>query len=135
MMVVRRRFSVADYERMIDTGILGPEDKVELIRGEIIEKMPKGDPHTACVKRLIHVGSNRFGGRVTLSVQDPLKLPDSEPEPDFMLLLPRIDFYASGKPVPADVLLLIEVSDSSLDYDRNVKLPLYAENRVAEYWI
>jgi Uma2 family endonuclease len=134
-MVVRGRVSVADYEQMIESGILGPDDKVELIRGEIVEKMPKGDPHMACVKRLIPIGSSRFGGRALLSVQDPLKLPDSEPEPDFMLLEPRADFYASGKPVPAEVLLLIEVADSSLLYDREVKLPLYAENGIKEYWI
>ena len=70
-----------------------------------------------------------------ISVQDPIRLIDSEPEPDVALLLPRADFYVSGKPRPADILLLIEVSDSSLEYDRLVKLPMYAEAGIAEFWI
>jgi Uma2 family endonuclease len=70
-----------------------------------------------------------------LSIQDPIVLADSEPEPDFALLVSRADFYASGKPRPADAYLVIEVADTSLDYDREVKSPLYAENGIAEYWI
>jgi Uma2 family endonuclease len=131
----RRRFSVNDYERMIKLGILGPEDNVELIRGEIIEKMAKGTPHSACLTRLTRDFPVRFGGRALPSVQNPLVLRDSEPEPDFMLLRLRADCYESSHPVPKDVLLLIEVSDTSLVYDRDVKLPLYAENGIIEYWI
>lgn len=129
------RFSVIEYDQMIEFGILTENDRVELIRGEIIEKMPIGDPHASCVKRCLRLFSSLIQDRATLSIQDPIRLPDSEPEPDVVLLEPRADFYASGKPVPDDLLLLIEVADSTLEFDREVKLPLYAENGIREYWI
>ena len=131
--LVRHRFSVDEYEQMIEHGILTENARVELIRGEIIEKMAIGDPHAACVKRTNRLLGLTFGSRSLISVQDPIRLIDSEPEPDVALLLPRDDFYLSGKPRPADILLLIEVSDSSLEYDRLVKLPMYAEAGIAEY--
>lgn len=133
--LVRHRFSVDEYERMIEHGILTENDRVELIRGEIIDKMAIGDPHASCVKRLNRLLGATFGGRSLISIQDPIRLMDSEPEPDVALLLPQADFYFSGKPRPADVLLLIEVSDSSLEYDRLVKLPMYAEAGISEFWI
>jgi Uma2 family endonuclease len=133
--LTRHRFSVDDYEQMIEKGILGENDRVELIRGEILDKMAIGDPHTATVKRLNHLFSRLVGDRVTLSIQDPIRLPDSEPEPDVALLRPQADYYASGKPLPPDVFLLIEVADSSLDFDRDVKRPLYAQSGIGEYWI
>jgi Uma2 family endonuclease len=108
---------------------------VELIRGEIVPKMPKGDLHFACVKRLTALFSRLVANSALLSVQDPIVLSDSEPEPDFALLIPRADFYASGKPRPGDAYLVIDVADSSLDYDREVNGALYAENGIAEYWI
>jgi Uma2 family endonuclease len=129
------RFSIADYDRMIDTGILTENNAVELIRGEILDKMPIGDAHSACVKRLRTRLGNLLGDRAVFGVQDPIRLTDSEPEPDITVLAPRDDFYASGRPGPDDVLLLIEVSDSSLDFDRTVKGPLYAEAGIREYWI
>jgi Uma2 family endonuclease len=133
--LVRHRFSVDEYEQMIEYGILTENAGVELIRGEIIEKMAIGDPHAACVKRMNRLMGLTFGSRSLISVQDPIRLIDSEPEPDVALLLPRDDFYFSGKPRPADILLVIEVSDSSLEYDRLVKLPMYAEAGIAEFWI
>jgi Uma2 family endonuclease len=129
------RFSVARYEQMIDSGILTENDPVELIRGEIVEKMPIGNQHAACVKRLNQQFSEVFRQKITLGVQDPVRLADSEPEPDLSLLKPRDDFYVSGKPTASDVLLVVEVADTTLDYDRDIKLPLYAENGIAEYWI
>jgi Uma2 family endonuclease len=120
---------------MIEFGILTENDLVELIRGEIIEKMAIGDPHAACVKRLNRLLGRTFGSRTLVSIQDPIRLIDSEPEPDVALLIPRADFYLSGKPRPADTLLVIEVSDSSLEYDRQVKLPMYAEAGITEFWI
>jgi Uma2 family endonuclease len=129
------RFSVDDYERMVDTGILTENDRVELIRGEILDKMVIGNLHSACVKRLNKLLGALVGDRALVSVQDPIRLDDSEPEPDIALLRPSADFYAADKPVPADVFLLIEVSDSSLELDRTVKGPLYAENGIREYWI
>ena len=133
--LVRHRFSVAEYEQMIEHGILTENDRVELIHGEIIDKMAIGDAHAACVKRLNRLLGTTFGNRSLISVQDPICLIDSEPEPDLALLIPRGDFYLSGKPRPADILLVIEVSDSSLEYDRLVKLPMYAEAGIAEFWI
>jgi Uma2 family endonuclease len=132
---VHHRFSVDDYEQMIERGILTENDRVELIRGEILDKMSIGDRHCACVKRLNQFLSMATAGRALVSVQDPIRLADSEPEPDVALLLPRADFYASGKPRPADVLLVVEVADTTLDFDREAKRPLYAEAGIAEYWI
>jgi Uma2 family endonuclease len=132
---VRHRFSVDVYEQMIDSGIFREDDPVELIRGEIIDKMPIGDGHAACVNRLTRLFVLSLGRSAIVSVQNPIRLADSEPEPDISLLIPRDDFYASGKPRPADILLLIEVADTSLDFDREVKLPLYAEAGIRELWI
>lgn len=120
---------------MIDSGILTENDPVELIRGEIVEKMPIGDQHAACVKRLNQQFLEAFGRRVTLGVQDPIRLADSEPEPDLSVLQRREDFYSSRTPTAADVLLVVEVADTTLNYDRDIKLPLYAENDIVEYWI
>jgi Uma2 family endonuclease len=129
------RIAVARYEKMIRLGILDENDKVELIRGELVAKMSIGTRHAASVRRLNQLLTLRTQATAQVGVQDPIELADSMPEPDVTLLAPRADFYANRRPTPADVLLLIEVADSSLDYDRNVKGPLYAENGVAEYWI
>ena len=131
----RFRWTVDEYEKMIRHGILTENHNVELIRGEIVHKMPKGDQHTSCLKRLTQHFYEMAGNLATMSVQDPILLTDSEPEPDFAVLVRRADFYASGKPRPADIYLVVEVADTSLDYDREVKGPLYAENGIAEYWI
>jgi Uma2 family endonuclease len=125
------RFTVAEYDRMIDQGILKEDARVELIRGEIVAKMPIGDAHIACVDRLNRLLVLAVGDQATESIQNPIRLADSEPEPD--VVLKRQGFY--GKPGPADVLLVIEVADASLEDDREVKRPLYAENGIAEYWI
>jgi Uma2 family endonuclease len=129
------RFSLADYDQMIDLGILTENDRVELIRGEIIEKMSIGEFHAACVKRLNRIFSARLAQRGCVGVQDPIRLADSEPEPDISLLEPRDDDYANSHPEPDDDILVVEVADASLDFDRRVKGPLYAENGIAEYWI
>jgi len=132
---VRFRFSVDDYEKMIEFGILTENHRVELIRGEIIDKMAIGDKHVVCVNRLNRLFIRRTGDTAIVSVQNPIRLSDSEPEPDVALWRPREDEYASGKPGPADIFLLIEVSDTTLDYDREVKRSLYAEAGIVEYWI
>lgn len=137
-MVVQRpqfRWSVADYEKLIAHGILTENHHVELIRGEIVPKMSIGDLHASCLNRIVELFFDSVGKTATRSVQNPIRLADSEPEPDFALLVRRDDFYASGKPQPADIYLLIELADASLTYDREVKGRLYAENGVAEYWI
>jgi Uma2 family endonuclease len=132
---VPHRFSVTLYEKMIDDGILEEDDRVELIRGEIVAKTPIGKQHAASVKRLNRLFSSLLGAQAVVSVQDPIKFADSEPEPDIALLVPKGDYYASDIPAPADVLLIVEVADTSLEYDREVKGGLYAEAGIAEYWI
>jgi len=132
----RRLFTVGDYYRMAETCILSANDRVELISGEIVEMSPIGSRHAACVKRLVHWLSAALGEQAVLSVQNPVRLDDfSEPEPDVSVLRPRADFYAAAHPGPEDVLWLIEVSDSSLVFDRRVKLPLYAAHGIPEVWV
>lgn len=133
----RRRFTLDEYHRMGETGILRPDDRVELIQGEIIEMSPIGSLHAATVARIHHLFSTRLGSRAVVWVQNPLLLTrhQSEPEPDIMLLAPRADFYAAGLPEPSSVRLLVEVADSSLLYDRRTKFPLYARAGVAEGWL
>jgi Uma2 family endonuclease len=133
----RRRFTLDEYHRMGETGILGEDDRVELIEGEIIEMTPIGSRHAATVARIHQLFVRRLGDRAVVWSQNPLLLvrQQSEPEPDVMLLAPRADFYAGGLPEPPDVRLLVEVADSSLPYDRRTKLPLYARAGVAEAWL
>lgn len=133
----RRRFTIDEYHRMGEIGILGDDARVELIEGEIIEMTPIGSRHSGTVGRIQHLFSMRLTTRALVWVQNPLLLVrlQSEPEPDVMLLAPRSDFYASGHPEPPDVRLLVEVADSSLPYDRRTKLPLYARAGVAEAWL
>lgn len=132
----KRKLSVDDYARMGEAGILTEDDRVELIDGELYEMPPIGDGHIGGVNRFNYFFNQRLGGRAIVSVQNPIRLSDySEPEPDIAVLLPRADFYDSGKAQPEDVLLLIEVADSSLAYDRQTKLPRYAAAGIAEVWI
>jgi Uma2 family endonuclease len=129
-------FTVEQYERMVETGILTEDDRVELIGGEILEMSPTGSHHAACVKRLNTLLAARVGAAALISVQDPVVLDDlSEPQPDVALLKPRPDFYKLGHPHVPDVLLVVEVADSSIQRDRLVKLPLYARSGVAEVWL
>jgi Uma2 family endonuclease len=130
------RFTVAEYHRMAEVGILGEDSRVELIRGQIVDKAPIGAPHLGMVNRLTRLLPGVLAGRGILSVQNPVRLDDgSEPEPDVVVLRPRADDYATATPCPPDVLLLMEVADTSLDDDREIKVPLYAENGIAECWI
>jgi len=134
--LTRRRFSVDEYERMGEAGILGEDDRVELLDGEIVEMTPIGSRHAATVKRLIALFSERLGNRAQIGAQDPVWLDESsEPQPDLVLLRPRADFYAAGHPTPEDILLLVEVADTSLRVDRQVKIPLYARAGIVEIWL
>ncbi len=132
----RRRFTVDEYYRMAEAGILSPEERVELIDGEILQLSPIGDRHQACVDRLNQLFVRRAGDAAIVRVQGPIRLDDrTEPEPDLALLRPRPDFYASGHPRPRDVLLVVEVADTSLAYDRQIKLPRYAQAGIPEAWL
>ncbi len=135
-MAVQRMFTLDEYEHMIAAGIFPPEDRSELIRGEIIEMAPIGLRHAACVTRIQTLFSERLGRAAIVSVQNPIRLTgNSLPQPDLVLLRPRSDFYGQSRPTAGDVLLLVEVSDSTLEYDTNVKIPLYAEASIQEVWI
>lgn len=131
----KHKFSVSEYEDMIKFGILAKQDRVELIRGEIVDKMTIGDNHAACVNRLTRLFSRTVADHAIVSIQNPIRLADSRPEPDVALLKPRDDYYASSGPRAEDVRLIVEVADTSLEYDREVKGALYAEAGIPEYWI
>jgi Uma2 family endonuclease len=134
--ITRRPFTVADYARMRETGILSEDDRVELIDGEVRVMSPIGPFHAAIVKRLNTLLSRLLPDTVILSVQDPIQLNDySEPQPDLAILQYRDDFYAQAHPVADDVLLVIEVSDTTADYDRDEKLPRYARANIPEAWL
>jgi Uma2 family endonuclease len=131
----RRLFTSAEYHAMAEAGILSEDERVELIAGEIVRMAPIGSRHAGCVKRL-NRGLSRLGDRALVSVQDPIALgPSQEPEPDLALLRPREDDYTRSHPTPAEILLVIEVADFSLDYDRTVKIPLYAQAGIPEAWL
>lgn len=134
--IQRRWFSVDDYYRMIDAGILSEDDRVELIEGEVIKMSPIGKFHAACVNRLNALFNRLLGRTVIVSVQNPVRVDDfSEPQPDISLLKPRDDFYSSGYPTPADVLLIVEVADTSIQFDRMRKIPLYAQAGIPKVWL
>lgn len=134
--IAKRRFTVDDYHQMARAGILRPGDRVELIEGEIIEMSPIGEAHAACVDRLNSLFSERLRARVVVRVQNPVRLgKHSEPQPDVASLIPRSDFYAAGHPGPGDVILVVEVSDTTQAYDRDVKIPAYARAGIREVWL
>lgn len=121
---------------MSEAGVLGEDDRVELVDGEIVDMAPIGSRHLACVVALSHLLVEASGGRFFVSVQNPVRLSGrDEPQPDVSLLGRRPRPEAPTPPGPRDVLLVVEVSDATLSYDRNVKLPLYAGAGVPEAWI
>jgi Uma2 family endonuclease len=132
----RYKLSVEDYHKLGAAGVLSEDSRVELIEGELIEMAPIGPKHASVVDTLVGLLAPQAGNQFRLSTQNPLTLmPRSEPQPDLMLLKPRADRYASSLPSAADVLVVIEVSDRTLEYDRGPKLSLYAQHGIPEYWI
>jgi Uma2 family endonuclease len=133
----RKRFTLDEYHRMGEVGILHEDDRVELIEGEIVEMTPIGSRHAATVGRIHNVLARVLGERAIVWSQNPVILPHlvSVPQPDALVLAPRADGYARALPEPSDVRLLVEVADSSLAYDRGLKIPLYARAGVAEVWL
>lgn len=132
----RHRLTVAEYYRMGETGILAPDARVELIEGEVIDMPPIGSPHAGTVDYIADVLRAACGGQAIVRIQNPVFLDlHSEPQPDLALLRPRPDFYRSSHPTPADVFLIVEVADTSLAYDTQIKLPLYARHGVPEVWL
>ena len=134
--VTRHRFTVADYERMCQAGIFSENERLELVCGEVIQMSPIGERHAACVAILTQLVTLRLQRSALVWVQNPLRLDEySEPQPDLAVLKPRDAHYRTSKPTPDDVLIVIEVSDSTLEYDRKVKMPLYAGAGIAEAWV
>jgi Uma2 family endonuclease len=132
--LTRRRFTVHDYHRMGEAGILHEDDRVELIEGEIVEMAAIGTRHFSCVNRLTRLLVRAVGDDAIVSVQNPVRLNENtEPQPDFAVL--RTRDYLKSLPGPEDLFFLIEVSDTTLAYDRNLKVPLYARAGVPEVWI
>ncbi|WP_017293797.1 Uma2 family endonuclease [Geminocystis herdmanii] len=132
----RKKFALEEYHQIIASGVLREDYLIELINGEIFEMSPVGFRHASCVKKINYLFAEKLGSKVIIGVQDPIKLNDnSEPQPDLVLLKPRDDFYANQHPTPEDIFLLIEVADSSIEYDRNFKIPIYAENKIKEVWL
>jgi Uma2 family endonuclease len=127
---------IREWQKLGEANIFPPGSRIELIEGEILEMAPIGFNHSGHINRLVKLLTKRIPSDVIPSVQNPLQLGDlSEPEPDFMLLKPNDDFYCSRHPNADDVLLLIEVADSSLNFDQNQKLSLYARFNIPEYWL
>ncbi len=125
-----------EYERMGEAGIFRPDSQLELLEGEIYEMSPIGSSHAACVNALSLLLNQLFGGVLLVSTQNPIRLDDySEPQPDLALLRWRDDFYRRAHPTPNDVLLVIEVADTTIDSDRRIKLALYAKAGIKEVWL
>lgn len=132
----RRLLTVEEYHKMIDAGIFHEDDRIELINGEIIETSPIGSEHAGHVNRINKFFNILLGEKALLTIQNPISIGDtSEPEPDIVVAKPSDHFYSKHHPTPDDIYLIIEVADSSVEIDREIKLPLYAEAGIPEYWI
>ncbi len=135
--IVRHRFTIQQYHQMIDGGIFAPDDRLELIHGELVDMSPINRRHAACCDRLAYVLIQRLGRQARCRVQNPITitLADSEPQPDVAIVRWRDDFYLAGHPTPPDIYWLIEVSDTTITYDRQVKVPLYLTAAIPEVWL
>ncbi|MGC9505485.1 Uma2 family endonuclease [Baaleninema sp.] len=131
-----RQLTVEEYHRMGEVGILHPEERVELLDGEILQMSPIGRRHAAYVLRIVNQLKDELGSRTFIDVQNPVVLNDySEPQPDIVLLPPREDFYIETGVLASDVYLVVEVSDTTLEFDVTEKLPRYALAEIPEVWI
>lgn len=134
--ILRKKFTVSQYHQMIKTGILTDRDRVELLNGEIIEMSPVGRRHAACVDRLTELFVLQLVSKAIVRIQNPIRLSnDSEPQPDIAILKRRDDFYATGHPRPSDIFLVIEVADTTIEFDREIKIPTYAQENIPIVWL
>ena len=134
--VTRRKFTIDEYHKLIDLGFFTEDDRIELIRGEIIEMAPKRTPHSVCNSSLWKQLYELIGKQAEIRVQEPIiLLSNSEPEPDVVIAQKKSDNYLAAHPTTEDIILIIEIADSTLKYDRETKLSLYAEARINDYWI
>ncbi|BAY38367.1 hypothetical protein NIES2111_27140 [Nostoc sp. NIES-2111] len=135
-LIASKRFTVDEYHRLIELGFFTEDERVELITGEIFQMTSKGKPHAVCETRLERELYKLIGDMATLRGQQPITLSNySEPEPDRVIVKNRDDDYFNSHPTVTDILLLIEIADSSLKYDKEIKLPVYAEAGINDYWI
>ncbi|MBD2269443.1 MULTISPECIES: Uma2 family endonuclease [Nostocales] len=130
-----KRFTITEYHRLADLDFFTEDDRVELIKGEIIKMAAKGKAHSVCNTRLYRELFKLLEEKATIRGQEPIIINDSEPEPDLVIVKNTPDDYFLNHPTPSDIFLVIEVADSSLKYDQEVKLPLYAEAGISDYWI
>ncbi len=134
--IQRHQFTINEYHRMRDARIFAEDDRIELIDGEIIKMAPIGPRHAACVKRLAEYLGEKVRKLAIVGVQDPVLLSDfSEPQPDISLLKRREDFYSEAHPTPEDILIAIEVADTTAENDRQIKIPSYARAEIQEVWL
>ena len=134
--VQTRRFTADEFYRMAEAGVLGPDERVELIEGEIVEMSPIGDRHLLCVNQVNELFILAFAGHARVSIQNSVRLNiRNVPEPDLFLYKPRADHRQTTRPKAENCLLVLEVSDSSLRYDTKIKVPIYAKTGVPEVWI
>jgi Uma2 family endonuclease len=134
--VTPKRFTIDEYHRLIELEFLKESDRIELIRGELIQMVAKGTPHTVCGSILCRQLDRLLGDRAVIRGQDPITLPSqSEPEPDVAVARGKDEDYLAHHPYPEDIFLVIEISDSTLDYDQTTKLKIYAEAAISDYWI
>ena len=132
----KHRFTVEQYYKMAEVGILDVEQRTELIEGEVIEMSPIGAKHAACLSKLADVLRDRTRNKALVRQQNPIHMGDrSEPQPDIAVVKERQNYYLESHPIPTEIFLLIEVADSTLKYDRDVKVPLYAKAGIPELWI
>jgi Uma2 family endonuclease len=134
--IIRFRFTADQFERMAEAGILREDDRVELISGDLLRMSPIGKLHVWCVTRLNYLLIQRLGDRAVVLSQSPIRLNEnSEPEPDLAVVRPYEHFYGEELPTPGDILLLVEVAETSQEYDRRIKVPLYAHAGIPEVWL
>ena len=131
-----RRFTLQEYHRLIDLGFFNETERTELIHGQLVQAPTKGSAHETCITRLLRLLPTIIGNQATLRCQAPITLSfDSEPEPDFSIVQNQADDYANGHPTETETLIVIEAAKSSLDYDHDTKLPLYAQANIPHYWL
>ena len=132
----RKKFRVAEFHEMMKAGFLLEDSTTEIIEGELIDKMGIGSRHAGTVNKLSRIMTVRIGEKAVVAIQNPVYLNEwNEPLPDISILKPREDFYTESNPTPEDVLLVVEVSDSTVEYDREVKKTLYAQAGIIEFWL
>lgn len=136
IVATRRKFTIEEYHQLLDLGFFTENDNIELIRGEIIAMSPKRTCHSVCNSCLWQQIYGLIGKQAEIRVQEPITLPsNSEPEPDLVIAQKKSDNYLAAHPTANDIILVIEIADSTLKYDREVKLSLYAEAQINDYWI